>query len=202
MADQTLQAYDEHAEKWAAYRTDGDFWAEDREWLLRQLRPGSRVIEFGAGTGNDAVHLIEAGLDYTGVDGSSGMLAVAGRRVPPGRLRLADLREVRLADDEEPFSGFWCAAVLLHIPRIGIDDVLGRMHRMLADGAPGFVAVKGGTGEAWDDRLTAPRFFCYWQPDEFSDVLTENGFLVEEMHVKEDGRSEKPRWLCYRVRCA
>jgi predicted TPR repeat methyltransferase len=202
MSDDTLRAYDEHAEEWAAYRTDDDYWAADREWLIQQIESGARIVEFGAGAGNEGVHFIQAGLDYTGIDGSVGMLAIAERRIPPEQLRLADLREVELADGEQTFDGFWCAAVLLHIPRTEIDGVLRRMRGMLAEGAPGFIAVKGGTGEAWDDRLAAPRFFCYWQLDEFADVLAEGGFRVESMRVKEDGRNEKPRWNCYRVRCA
>jgi ubiquinone/menaquinone biosynthesis C-methylase UbiE len=207
MIDRTLQAYDEHAEEWAANRTTHDFWCEDRMWFLSQLRPENRVIEFGVGTGNTGVRLINAGLDYTGIDGSTGMLAVARKSISPGKLRLADLRDVTLLDGEDPFDGFWCAGVLLHIPRDEIHGVLRRMRVMLRDGACGFISVKDGSGEGWpreewDDRLPAPRFFCYWEQKEFAGVLTECGFDVDESYSKDDGREGKPRWHCYRVNCA
>jgi SAM-dependent methyltransferase len=205
MIDGTILAYDEHAEEWAANRTNNDLWREDREWFLPQLNPGDRVVEFGVGTGDAGVRLINAGLDYTGIDGSSGMLAVAGQHIPLDKLRRMDLREVALRDGEDQFDGFWCTATLLHIPRDEIRDVLQRIRVMLVDGACGFISVKDGDGwprEEWDDRLAASRFFCYWDQDEFAEALTDCGFDVDEVYSKEDGRAGKPRWHCYHVNCA
>lgn len=201
MVDRTLQAYDEHAEEWAA-QLNHDLWREDREWLLSQLSPGDRVIEFGVGTGDIGVRLINSGLDYTGVDGSTGILAVAGKSIASDKLRLADLREVALHDGEPPFDGFWCAATLLHIPRDEIRRVLRRVRVMLMDGACGFVSVRDGAGEEWDGPLPASRFFCYWELKEFAGVLTECGFDVDEAYSKGGGRDGGTRWHCYHLNAA
>jgi cyclopropane fatty-acyl-phospholipid synthase-like methyltransferase len=201
MTDKTLLAYDEHAEEWAETRTFSDYWREDREWLFLHLEPGDRVIEFGVGTGNEGVRFIRAGLDYTGVDGSAGMLNLARRLIPVERLRLMDLRDVGLGDGESPFDGFWSAATLLHIPKGEVRDVLRRIRGMLRDKAPGFVTVKDGAGESWDDSLPSPRFFSYWDQGEFAEVLRECGFAVEDARSEANGPGKTP-WHCYRVRCA
>jgi predicted TPR repeat methyltransferase len=201
MTDETLLAYDEHAEEWVKTRTFRDYWREDREWLFLYLEPEDRIVEFGVGSGHEGVRFIWAGLDYTGVDGSAGMLAIAGQRIPPGRLRHMDLREAALRDGESPFDGFWSAATLLHIPKAEIRDALRSVRGMLRDGAPGFVTVKDGAGESWEGSLPSPRFFSYWGQGEFAGVLAECGFTVEEARSEANGPGETP-WHCYRVRCA
>lgn len=53
---------------------------------------GARVIELGCGTGRNAAYAFAVGaMDYTGVDGSPGMLEVARRRVQRGSWVLGDL---------------------------------------------------------------------------------------------------------------
>ena len=56
-------------------------------WLIERLPPGSRVLDVGCGTGiPTARQLADAGHRVTGVDISDGMLALARRDVPGGRI--------------------------------------------------------------------------------------------------------------------
>jgi SAM-dependent methyltransferase len=72
--------------------------------LLAGFAAGSRVLELGCGTGEDAVHLARHGVRVLATDASSGMVAVARRKVEDAGLR--DLVEVRrLALEELPRLG-------------------------------------------------------------------------------------------------
>jgi ubiquinone/menaquinone biosynthesis C-methylase UbiE len=53
------------------------------------LAAGDTVLDLACGDGALGPHLLALGVDYRGVDASTGMLAVAGRTVP-GRITLGD----------------------------------------------------------------------------------------------------------------
>jgi SAM-dependent methyltransferase len=65
------------------------------------FRAGDRVLELGCGIGDDAVHLLELGVEVIGIDAAPKMVGIArSRGVNASLLAIEDLH--RLA---EPFSG-------------------------------------------------------------------------------------------------
>jgi trans-aconitate methyltransferase len=196
MINDTLRAYDQHAAEWAEKHSDEDYWRENREWLFLHLEPQDRIIEFGTGPGDEGARLIQAGLDYTGIDGSVGMLTLARQKIPSERLRLMDLRDLGLADNEEPFDGFWSTATLLHIPKTEINHVLSLMRGMLKSKTPGFIAMRDGEGEIQNNKLPHPRLFSFWGRGEFAEVLKGCGFTIEEAYSE---THNEHLWHCYRV---
>jgi len=63
------------------------------------LGPGDRVLDLGCGDAYLGPRLLAAGLDYTGVDASAGMVAAAAERVGAGRVALGDLATFRPPED-------------------------------------------------------------------------------------------------------
>src|SRR4051812_28243948 len=85
-------AFDRIGERYAdAFpHKEGQFAAGD--WLLERLRPGSRVLDVGCGTGVPTARgLADAGHHVTGIDISEGMLRIARREVPEGEFHLLDV---------------------------------------------------------------------------------------------------------------
>jgi ubiquinone/menaquinone biosynthesis C-methylase UbiE len=65
------------------------------------FRPGDRVLDLGCGTGDDALHLAERGVDVVGIDAAEKMIDVAvSRGVTARRLGIEDLAVL-----SERFSG-------------------------------------------------------------------------------------------------
>lgn len=91
----------------------------------------ARVFELGCGTGRNALWALEAGArSYTGVDGSSGMLARAGARVTDPRARFIE------AQLTEPFplepATFDLALIVLVIEHLlSVDAVFAAAARAL-----------------------------------------------------------------------
>jgi SAM-dependent methyltransferase len=91
-----------------------------REWFLEkaaQWPEGTRLLDAGCGGGVTAYQLAQRGLlsrlDYTGLDGSGAMLALARSKVSgPARWIQEDLREVRL---EQEFDRILLRAVIEHL---------------------------------------------------------------------------------------
>ena len=176
----TLATYDRQAENWSSSHGTPNFWGEEIA-RFEELLPGGRVLEIGAGGGRDAKELIEAGFDYLGTDISAGLLEQARKNNPGISFEEVSVYDL---DYEELFDGFWCSAVLLHIPRDRIDDALLAVNKNMKRGALGFIAIKEGEGEKLeaDDKSTLgdERLFVYWTNDGFSKKLGDNGFEIVE----------------------
>jgi SAM-dependent methyltransferase len=90
-------------------------WQRRRALLLREARPGERVLDLGCGAGRFVAALREAGAEPVGVEIAEAALARA-RRNAPG----ADLRRVA-PDGSLPLGHgdvdlVWCSEVLEHVP--------------------------------------------------------------------------------------
>ena len=194
----TLATYNRQAERWSSNHSNSNFW-EDEIAHFKDHLPAGRILEIGAGGGRDAKVLIDAGYEYLGTDISEGLLAQARLNNPGVSFEQVSVYDL---DYEELFDGFWCSAVLLHIPRDRIDKALQAIHRNMKKGAVGFIAIKEGQGEKLetDDASTQSdeRFFVYWTNDSFKEKLLGNGFeIVEEGYRPMSART---RWLTYIVK--
>lgn len=174
----TQQAYDAHALEWGLAHSDPGFWGSELVTFADMLPPPARILEVGVGAGRDAAELIAAGYDYTGIDFSENMLALARHRVPRADFRHLSVYDLQLAG--KPYDGFWAACSLLHVPRSRIDEALTAIRRCLSDKAAGFIAMKQGSGEGFSNagQQHMERFYAWWQISEFTDVLERNGFDV------------------------
>lgn len=82
-------------------------WVRERLWerMDELFPPGSRVLDATAGTGLDAAHLVERGVQVTACDLSPGMLARLALRVPGIPTVATDLNDLERCPFEGPFDG-------------------------------------------------------------------------------------------------
>jgi SAM-dependent methyltransferase len=195
--DLTKNSYNKHANLWAKAHSNERFWSEEMH-KFRELLPSGRILEIGSGSGRDAKELLELGYEYVGTDISERLLKQASKNNPGAHFEEASVYDLNF---DKAFDGFWCSAVLVHIPKKRINEALQAIRRNMRLGAIGFISLKEGSGEKIEsdtDEDGGQRFFSYWQNKEFKDVLTENGFEV--LHEKTKPISERTKWLTYLVK--
>jgi SAM-dependent methyltransferase len=125
-----------------------------RRYLLRTFAPGSRLLELGAGTGEDALFLLERGYDVTLTDGSPRMVARAteklrqagyGGRVWVEQALLEDLdafvQRVRQRS-EPPFDGAYSNFAALNCVQ-DLSAMAEPLARLLRPGAACILVVFG-----------------------------------------------------------
>jgi SAM-dependent methyltransferase len=113
------------------------------EPFLALVRPGGRVLDAGCGSGRDARAFLRRGYAVTAFDASPELARLASGVVgqPVGVLRFQDVAY------EEAFDGVWACASLLHLPRAGVRDAVGRLVKALVPGGVLYVSFKRGAGE-------------------------------------------------------
>lgn len=154
------------------------------------LPAGARVLELGCGGGHDSVELLARGLDLVATDGSPELAEQASLRIerPVAVLLFEDI------DAVEAFDGVWANACLLHVPRIALPGILGRIHAALKPGGVFYASYKAGTREGRD---SFGRYFNYPSPDWLRGAYGESRWqtltLLEDLGGGYDG--EPTRWL-------
>lgn len=121
---QTIDYYDVEADVYDSVRyggrkgrlVDGFHKRVLSEQLLQHLAPEARVIEIGCGTGRLTRHVLDTGINVTGLDISSGMLRVARQRLRGNKVSLlsGSLDSLPFAADE--FDAAYAILVLNLIP--------------------------------------------------------------------------------------
>lgn len=171
---ETLRSYEEHVD--AYIEGTAQFVAgEAKDWIdaaLAGLPVGSRLLELGSAFGRDAAYIAAQGIDIDCTDAAPGF--VSHLRARGFAARLFNVLTDTL---ERPYDVILANAVLLHFDRDQFAFVLGKLHAALRPGGRLAFSLKRGDGEEWSSaKIGAPRYFCYWQPDDVAARLAEAGF--------------------------
>jgi 2-polyprenyl-3-methyl-5-hydroxy-6-metoxy-1,4-benzoquinol methylase len=192
----TRQTYNKLAIEWSTTHNIKTFWQEEMEQFNKFL-PKGKILDVGSGAGRDARKLVDYGYDYIGTDYSDRLIEQA-RKSNPGLI----FKEHSVYDleFEKLFDGFWCAALLLHIPKKRIQEAMKAIRKNMKTGAVGFISTKEGNGEGIEARgglKDYDRLIAYWQNEDFRNILTQEGF-----EILQEGKKpyEDSVWLTYIVR--
>jgi SAM-dependent methyltransferase len=159
----------------------------ERAAFLDRLRTVGyvRLLEIGAGTGQDSVFFRDHGLRVTATDLSPVM--VASCRAKGLDARVMDFLHL----DFEPasFDAVYALNCLLHVPNADLPAVLEQIRMVLRPGGLFFLGVYGGDGSEgvaeWDEQ-DPPRFFS-WRTDEQILQFVDPWFKIVEFHVVGEG---------------
>jgi SAM-dependent methyltransferase len=193
---QTVEYYNQQGKEWSNQHQTTNFFEQEIK-NFSQFLPNGKILEIGAGAGNEAQILCQMGYDYVGTDISTGLLDLAKKANPGTPFFEASVYDLAFAPNT--FDGFWAAAVLLHVPKARIDEAFDSLKTVLKSGAYGFISLKAGESEGVDNVTN--RFFSYYTSDEFTEILKKHNFSVEKCYEKIAAKRIKSQtWLNFFVR--
>ena len=193
------ETYNRIAEDWYRHhKQDDTWWVNGIDKFVSYLKPGSLVLDIGCGGGTKSKHLIVRGLKVIGIDFSEKMIEIAKREVPGGEFQVMDMQEV--ASLEENFDGIFLQAVLLHVKKDAVVEVLRGLLEKLKKGGFMYVAVKEKRSEGMEEEMKREenygypyeRFFSYFTLDEMKKYL---GRLGVEIIYENITLSKDTRWI-------
>ena len=182
------EAYDGGAADRDAW-TKQEWKVQERTAFLGRLRDEgcTRLVEIGAGPGQDAAAFREAGLDVVATDLSPEM--VARCRAKGLDARVCGFLDLGAAFPAESFDAVYALNCLLHVPNADLPAVLETVRGLLRPGGLFFMGVyagDGGEGVVEDDDHTPHRFFS-WRTDEQIQQFARASFSIEDFHVLDLG---------------
>ena len=169
--------YDAIAEDWHASRRP--FAARKYvDLVLNNLRPGSKVLDLGCGTGVPiAQYVVEHGFHVVGVDESAKMLEIARRVVPGAELHQGDMCDLNLAERFEVVIA-WDS--VFHVERVNHRVIFQKIHNLLEPGGLLLLSAGGSSHEGFTSEMFGHTFFYSgYDPEELVALLSAERFEVE-----------------------
>jgi SAM-dependent methyltransferase len=186
--DSLRQAYDNGA-AWRDGLTKEPWKLVERQAFRDRLAPGVRLLEVGAGTGQDSLFFQQEGLSVVAVDLSPVMVGHCRDKGIEAYER--DFLHLDLPGGS--FDAVFAMNCLLHVPNRDLPAVLAAVRAVLRPGGLFFVGVYGGGGESGEgpiegDQHVPPRFFSWRTDEQLLGFATDAGFGVVDFHPVDTGR--------------
>lgn len=180
-----IEKYNKLAEEYAQSRVG----TEDKIELKKFksfLKQGDKILDVGCAAGRDTRILKDMGLDAVGSDLAEKLLEIAKRTNPDIEFVHADMRA--LPFDDGVFKGLWASAVLHHVTRDKMSDVLQEFWRILKPHGTLYIHTKAGQGLLQTNEATVKG-----EPREFELVTArELDKMLQDAHFKKIDIEEKP----------
>ncbi|WP_433282884.1 methyltransferase domain-containing protein [Micromonospora sp. CA-244673] len=190
------EAYDTRA-AWREGLTKEPWKVAERQAFRDRLAAGARLLEIGAGTGQDSAWFQREGFGVVAADLSPAM--VEHCRAKGIEAHVMDF--LRLDFPARSFDAVFAMNCLLHVPNQDLPAVLAAIRAILRPGGLFFVGVYGGTesaeGPISDDEHEPPRFFSF-RTDEQLLTFAAASFDVVDFHPVDVGRGYRFQSLTLR----
>lgn len=167
--DKTIEYYNQNADMFAQGTRLVDFTIV-QERFRKMLPVGSRILDFGCGSGRDTKYFLEKGYQVAATDGSAELCRLAGSftGIKVKEMLFQELDEIGVYD------GIWACSSILHLPKDELKNVMQRMLCALKDDGVIYTSFKYGTFEGERNG----RYFTDFTEKTF------DGFLSGIRHVK------------------
>ena len=190
--------YNKIAEDWFKDHHQDTWWQEGTEKFLEALPTGSTILDVGCGAGVKSRYLAKKGFKVTGIDFSEKMIEIAKRESPEISFDVVDVYEIDKYT--KTFDGVFAQAVLLHIPKDKIREVLSKLKNKINSNGLLYIAVKGMRDDGVEEAIKKEddygyeyeRFFSFFNLSELENYLKE---LDMEVVWKTNTTSGRADWL-------
>lgn len=191
--NRTIVSYENHIQEYID-GTPQEVTGAVKNWInhsLAGLPLDARIIEIGSAFGRDAAYIENMGYSVERTDATPGFVEYLKQNGNDARFFNA------LTDN---FSGqydlVFADAVLLHFNREETSTVVSKVFSALKEGGRFSFSLKQGDGEAWsEDKLGAPRYFCYWTSEQIANTLHSSGFLNVSIQDFDNSGRNNAKWL-------
>jgi SAM-dependent methyltransferase len=191
------EAYDTGA-AWRDGRTKEPWKLAERQAFLDRLAPGARLLEIGAGTGQDSSYFEQEGLGVVAADLSAAMV----ERCRAKGIEAHVMDFLHLDFPAVSFDAVYAMNCLLHVPNHDLPAVLGVVRAILRPGGLFFVGVYAGTesaeGPLDDDQHVPPRFFSWRTDEQLLGFAADARFDVVDFHPVDTHRGYRFQSLTLR----
>ncbi len=158
----TLNYYEKNADAFTAGTQKVEFY-DVQEHFIRHLPSGSRILDFGCGSGRDTKFFLEQGYQVDAIDGSENLCRIASEYAG---IQVRQMLFSELAAENE-YDGIWACSSILHLPKEELKDVFQKMIHAMKSSGYLYTSFRYGTFEG----LRGERHFTDFTEETFETFL-------------------------------
>ncbi len=171
--DKTIEYYNQNADMFAQGTRLVDFTVV-QERFRKMLPVGSRILDFGCGSGRDTKYFLEKGYQVAATDGSAELCRLAGSftGIKVKEMLFQELDEIGVYD------GIWACSSILHLPKQELLPVIQKMCIALKDNGMIYTSFKYSNFEGERNG----RYFTDFTEDAFHEFIK----AIPELMIEEE----------------
>ena len=185
----TIKYYNKNASDFIMSTQEVEF-HEIQIKFAKNLSKGSRILDFGCGSGRDTKYFLSQGYQVDAIDGSEEICRLASAYTGISVCHML-FQELSV---ENMYDGIWACSSILHLSYDELRKVLIRMSHALKEKGIAYTSFKYGTFEGERNG----RYFIDMTEEKLDRLLRETSvFHMEEQWVSKDVRPgrENEKWL-------
>ncbi|MDO8876547.1 MAG: methyltransferase domain-containing protein [Pseudolabrys sp.] len=198
-SEQIVGLYERLALEWAGDRGRPGRFIE-KDWLDRftaTIPAGGTILDLGCGFGKPmAAYLLTRGFKVCGVDSSPTMISMCRQEFPAGEWLVADMRALDL---RRRFAGIMAWDSFFHLSFDDQRNMFPVFAALAAPGAPLLFTSGPRHGEAIGELRGEALYHASLDPEEYSDLLAANGFVVVDEKMEDPDCGGHSVWLTRRA---
>jgi len=192
------QTYNRIASDWGNDHNSDTWWQKGTDIFLSHLPLGAHVLDLGCGAGIKTRYIANKGFKVTGTDFSEKMIELAKKECPRVDFEVWDLFEI--GSFPRTFDAIFANAVLLHVPKARVVEVLQKIKGRINTGGFLYIAVKGIKDDGLEEKVIKEsdygydyeRFFSFFSLEELKGYVAAVGMELVYEAKTTSGRAE---WL-------
>lgn len=196
--DELKITYNKIAKDWNNDHKEDTWWIGVADDFLSLLSPNATILDIGCGGGYKTKYIKDKGFQAEGIDFSEEMIRDAKENFPDITFEVVDLYD--LEKFPKTFDGIFAQAVLLHIPKKRIVEVLKKLKSKLNKGGLLYVAVKEARDSSVEEEIKKEndygyeyeRFFSYFNINELKNYFKDIDLEVVSEKIITSG---KTNWI-------
>lgn len=190
------ETYNKIAKDWVQDHNRDDWWQEGADVFFDMLPTEAHVLDIGCGGGIKTKYIHDKGYLVSGIDFSENMIAIAQKNLPWLDFEVVDIYEIDKYN--KTFDGIFAQAVLLHIEKKRILEVLEKLKLKLNPGGLLYVAVKGMKDSGVEEHVVEEndygypyqRFFSYYNLQELEEYFQKLDMKIVWKDIKRSGKTD------------
>ena len=182
-----MNYYSKHAKEYINNTKDIDM-KEYYDVFESYLKPNSKILDVGFGSGRDSLYFKNKGYEVISIDPIK-EFCEKGKSIGLDNVIQMSIEDIKYNNE---FDAIWACASLLHLESNKLVDVFNKCYRALKDNGVMYVSFKYGEFEGVIDD----RYFTYLVEESFINIINQTKFKIDKIWINnEDKLNRDVKWL-------